>query len=253
MLLFFQSIILGIIQGLTEFIPVSSSAHLVIAQHFFPLINGQPVILDLMLHFGSLLALIVYFWPQRKDILTNKNLLKNIILATIITAIIVFPFKKIVEESFSNPRLSGLMLMITGIILFLASRKKGNDKSEVGVKESIIVGIGQAAAVFPGLSRSGLTISSGIFAGLKMDKAIEFAFLLAIPIIGGAILLELPHFSSVPNNLMTIYLSGAFSSFIVSLLSLKLLKKILKLNQRNLIYFAYYCLVVGFLVVLFIK
>lgn len=246
----FQISFLGLVQGLTEFLPVSSSGHLVIIQHFLPLINQQPVILDMMLHLGSLLALLVYFWPKRKNILSNWKLISLVIIATILTAIIIFPFKKIVEATFFNPQFAGAMLIITGFILFFASRKRNNSKERIGLKESIIVGLSQALAVFPGISRSGITISSGIFSGLKSNVATEFSFLLAIPLIAGAAVLEMPKIISISSDLLLIYFIGFFVSFVVSLFSFKLLMKILKLNQKKLVYFAYYCWLIGLIVIL---
>jgi undecaprenyl-diphosphatase len=248
----FQVSFLGLVQGLTEFLPVSSSGHLVIIQHFLPLVNQQPVVLDIMLHLGSLLALLVYFWPKIKNIFANKKLISCIILATIITVVIVFPFRKTVETSFSNPRFAGIMLVITGVILFLASRKKDNNKNKVDIKNSIMVGLGQALTVLPGISRSGLTISTGIFSGLKSERAAEFSFLLAIPLIAGATVLEVPKLIQISSNLILIYLIGVLVSFVVSLFSLKLLMKILKLNQKKLVYFAYYCLFIGLAVILMV-
>lgn len=246
----FQVSFLGLVQGLTEFLPVSSSGHLVIIQHFLPLVNQQPVVLDLMLHLGSLLALFIYFWPKIKNIITDKKLISGVLLATIITAIIVFPFRKIIETSFSNPRFAGTMLFFTGIVLFLASRKKGNNKDKVGFKESIMMGLGQALAVFPGISRSGLTISAGIGSGLKSNVATEFSFLLAIPLIAGAAVLEIPQMISFSSGLLLIYFIGFLVSFFVSLFSLRLITKILKLNQKKLVYFAYYCFLVGLISIL---
>ena len=142
------------------------------------------------------------------------------------------------------------MLVITGIILFLASRKKENNKDKVDIKDSIIVGLGQALTVLPGISRSGLTISTGIFSGLKSERAAEFSFLLAIPIIAGATALEVPKLTQISSSLILIYLIGVLVSFVVSLFSLKLLIKILKLNQKKLAYFAYYCFFIGLTVIL---
>jgi undecaprenyl-diphosphatase len=144
------------------------------------------------------------------------------------------------------------MLVITGVILFLASRKKDNNKNKVDIKNSIMVGLGQALTVLPGISRSGLTISTGIFSGLKSERAAEFSFLLAIPLIAGATVLEVPKLIQISSNLILIYLIGVLVSFVVSLFSLKLLMKILKLNQKKLVYFAYYCLFIGLAVILMV-
>lgn len=250
--LILQIALLGLIQGLTEFLPVSSSGHLVIAQHFLPLVSQQPVVLDIILHLGSLLALLIYFLPKLKNILKNKNLIIKVIVATLITVIIVFPFRKIIEDLFFKPYLSGIMLIITGIILLFASNKKENNKDIVGFKEAIIIGVSQAFAVLPGISRSGITISSGILSGLKSNVAIEFSFLLAIPIIAGAVILKIPEITSLSSDSLLIYSFGFIISFIVSLFTLKFLTKLLKINQNKLIYFAYYCFLIGLLVILFL-
>lgn len=246
----FQISFLGLVQGLTEFLPVSSSGHLVIIQHFLPLVNQQPVVLDMMLHLGSLLALLIFFWPKMKSILSNWKLINLVIIATILTAIIIFPFKKAVEVMFFNYQFAGIMLIITGFILFFASKKRNNSKEKIGLKESVIIGLSQALAVFPGISRSGITIGSGIFSGLKSNVATEFSFLLAIPLIAGAAVLEMPKIISISSDLLLIYFVGFFVSFIVSLFSFKLLMKILKLNQKKLVYFAYYCWLIGLIVIL---
>jgi len=216
------------------------------------LVNQQPVVLDIILHVGSLLALLIYFLPRIKSILRDTKLIKNILIATFITAIIVFPFRHIIESFFSNPHFSGIMLLVTGIILFLASRRKGNNKDEVGLKESIIIGLSQALAALPGISRSGITISTGIGAGLKSNKATEFSFLLAIPIITGATILEIPKIKFVSSDLFLIYFIGFLISFFVSFFALKFLTKLLKINQDKLVYFAYYCFISGLLTILFL-
>lgn len=242
-----QVILLGLVQGLTEFLPISSSGHLVLLQHFLPQISVQPVILDTFLHAGSLVALFFFFWPQWKKIIEDKKLLLNVFLATFITAVIVFPFKNLVEDSFSQPKIVGLCLLFTGFVLAGVSYYKKNFSSRVNWKNSVIVGLLQSLAVLPGISRSGITISAGIFSNLRSKTAIRFSFLLAIPLIAGAVAGELSNVAWINNNLLPYYLLGAAVSCIFSFWSLKFLVKLLSLHQRKLIYFALYCWIIGIL------
>jgi len=247
--LIFQSIFLGIVQGLTEFLPISSSAHLVFFQQFFPLIKEFAIQFDLIFHLGTLFALIVFFFKDLKEILKAKDLILNIIISTIISAILIFPFKNLVEKAFTNYKLAGLMLFLTSLFLFLASYKKNNLKEKISFKNSLIIGFFQAFAVLPGISRSGITISSGILSGLDSKIATKFSFLLAIPLIFGAFLLEIKDFSLISHHLIIPLIFGFFFSFLFGLISLKLLTKILSLNQKKLIYFALYCLIFGIIIV----
>lgn len=242
-----QSIFLGILQGLTEFLPVSSSAHLVIAQQFFPRLAESPLLLDIILHFGTLLALLVFFWQDIKKLFLEPKKLLPIIYATIITAIIAFPFKSLIEKAFSSPKFAGAMLIITAIILFFASQKKNNQKQEVDSKTAARIGFFQAIATLPGISRSGITISAGIFLGLETLVAFKFSFLLAIPTIAGAGILGLFDLNKTSNQLIWPYLFGFLCSFLAGLWALKFLMKKISSNQKNLLYFGLYCLFVGFL------
>lgn len=239
------AIFLGVIQGLTEFFPVSSSAHLVIFQHFFPQINQQPVIFDVILHLGSLIALIIFFWPQKQTVLRDKKLLIYLLTATLLTVILVLPFKNIVENSFSQPKLASLLLLFTGIILIGASFYQKNSQENPNWHSTLIIGLSQALAVFPGISRSGITISAGIFSGLKSKAAARFSFLLAIPLLLAAVISKLPDIFQSPSGLVLPYVIGFIVSFLVSSMSLKFLTKLLSLNQRKLIFFAIYCEIFG--------
>ncbi|MGC8880696.1 MAG: undecaprenyl-diphosphate phosphatase [Minisyncoccia bacterium] len=251
--LIFQAIFLGIIQGLTEFLPISSSAHLVFFQEFFPSIKTNAFQFDLVLHLGTILALIIFFFKDFKDILFHSRpLILKIILAVFITAIIIFPFRNLIEKIFQVPKLAGLMLLITALILFLASRKKNNKKKEIGYKEAIVVGISQAFSALPGISRSGITISSGIFSNLDSKIAFNFSFLMTVPLILGASLVELKNFTLINNNLILPYLFGFVFSFVFGLIALRWLKKMLKLGNKSLFYFSLYCLIFGILIILIV-
>lgn len=243
--LFLESSFLGILQGLTEFFPVSSSAHLVIAQQFFPRLAESPLLLDVILHFGTLLALLIFFWQDIKKLFQQPKKLLSIIYATIITVIIAYPFKNIIEKSFSSPKFAGAMLIITAIILFFASQKKNNLQQEVDSKKAIKIGVAQAVATLPGISRSGMTICTGIFLGVETLAAFKFSFLLGIPAIAGAGFIELIDLQHTSTQLMFSYFFGFLFAFLTGYWALKFLIKKVSLNQKNLLYFAFYCLFVG--------
>jgi len=252
-LLIKEAIFLGCLQGFTEFLPVSSSGHLVIAQHFLPAISSQPVSLVIVLHLGTLLALILYFRKEWKNILSSPRIIFMIAIASIVTVLLVLPFKSQVENSFSNPRLAGLMLMLTGVLLFSASWVKHNKKEMVQGKQAIVVGVFQALSVLPGISRSGATISAGIFSGLKSKTALYFSFLTAIPVIFGAAALEARKgMGAIPSHLLLPYGIAFLFSLITGLLAIKWLMQIVSNNQKSLQYFAFYCLLLGLITIVFI-
>ena len=188
-----EAIISGIVQGLTEFLPVSSSGHLVVLHHFFGY-NQPQFTFDIFLHIGTLFAVLVYFRRDIIDMLKRRpRLLMYVILATIPTALIGFLFIDLVEGLFQNIKLVGLMLFVTAGFLFIADKVSAS-KSNTGklsVVKAIGIGVIQGLAIAPGISRSGLTISSGILFGLDKNEAIRFSFLLAIPAILGALILQI--------------------------------------------------------------
>ena len=250
--LILQAIILGIIQGLTEFLPISSSGHLIIFQKLFSSSVFSPVALSLVLHLGTLLALIVYFIRDWKKFLASRSLIWAIILATLVTAVLAFPFKDKIEQSFNQLQLVGMMLIATAIILYLASRyHQGQPLNRVGYQNAIIVGAAQALAVIPGLSRSGITMAFGIFSGLSSSLALQFSFLLAIPTILGSTLLEIQEVASAVMVSFWPLLSGFLAAFLTGLLTIHWLTKFLPLNQKNLIYFAVYCFLLGIIILIF--
>lgn len=253
--LIFQAIFLGIVQGLTEFLPISSSAHLVFFQELFPVLKENALQFDLILHLGTLLALLVFFFPKFKSLFlvcdrTQKKYFGKVVLAVAITAGLIYPFRNFIENIFKMPKLAGLMLIITALFLFFASKKKNNLKEEVGYKEALIIGASQALSVFPGISRSGITISTGILSGLKPKSAFDFSFLMAIPLILGASLVELSGFSFISKNLFLPAFFGFICSFTFGLIALKWLSKLMMFEGYKLIYFALYCLFFGFLIFL---
>lgn len=248
MLNLMQSMLLGIIQGITEWLPISSSGHLVLMQK---LMNLQvPVAFDIMLHFASLIVIIIFFRKEITNILISLarwdtksgyfRLAILIILGNILTALIVFPLKDTFEKAFSSLLAVGICFIFTGILLFFSERRIGNEP--FSIKSSAIAGIAQGLAFLPGISRSGSTISAALLSGIKKEEAFRFSFLLAIPAIAGASILEINEIisSTIP---LAVLSAGFIASFAVSFIALYSLKRIIM--NRNLHYFSYYCFAIG--------
>ncbi len=248
----YQSIILGIVQGLTEFLPVSSSGHLVIIQSIFKNFKQPGISFDVFLHFGTLFSVLIYFRNEILDILRlkNKKWIFLIIIATIPAGIVGILFKDFIENLFNNPILVAYALIFTGIILYCSDKigSENKDDSNITFVDAAIIGIAQAFAIIPGISRSGSTVSVGIFCGLKRDVAIKFSFIMSIPAILGAVVLSLKDFSSINFSLYGIYITGFFSSLIVGLLSLKLLTILTKLKSLKFFSIYCWCIAVGVLI-----
>ncbi len=253
------SAILGAIQGLTEFLPVSSSGHLTIFQHLFGLQDPEAnLALDILLHSATLIAVIWFF---RSDLMSfassegrakpgNRHLALMIAIASIPTAVIGVGFKKQFEAMFAAPLLVCGALIVTGILLLAAHRRSKNQAgkalSELTLGQAVFIGIMQGIAVTPGISRSGTTIAAGIFSGLKGEEAGRFSFLLMIISVGGATLLESRKlFGSAATIDWTLLplAAGWLTSLVVGLLSLSLLMMVLK--KQNLQWFAFYLLLAG--------
>ncbi len=254
---FWYYILLAFIQGITEFIPVSSSAHLLILP-FILKIQDQGVIVDIIAHVGSLFA-IIYFY--RSDILGliknffsvggDKKLSFNIIVAMIPVAILGLLFV-IFDINLRNPYVVIFTSIVFGILLYVADKisKGKKEMSEITIKDSVIIGLMQAIAIIPGVSRSGATTTGALFCNIKRDAALKFSFLLAIPaiIMAGAggilkILKDKVEIISMTNTLIVF-----FSSFIFSLITIKFMTKYI--NKNSFKGFAIYRVILG--VVLFI-
>ena len=240
---FLDAIISGIVQGVTEFLPVSSSGHLVILHRLIGLKEPQ-LVFDIFLHVGTLTAVFIVFWQDIVDIfVTKRRTGLYIALGTLVTGIYVLIFGKSIEAGFAKPGLVGIMLIITGIWLILGRFIRFSTGPITGFK-AMIIGLAQAIATLPGISRSGVTISTGLFLGMSPEAAARFSFLLSIPAIIGAFLLKVrgADMTGVSVN----YFIGFVISCIVGVLSLKLLLK--ALHRDRLHFFGVYCIVAGLFV-----
>lgn len=238
---YLTSALMGILQGLTEFLPVSSSGHLTIVQSLIPGFSQPGVLFDVMLHFGTILAVLVFF---RKLIFKiSFKYLVYLVLASIPAAVFGFLFKHQFEAMFSNVRLVGVALLVTGVINYLTYKAKQKDEN-LTAKKSFLVGLMQAVAIIPGISRSGSTIFAGIKLGLSAETAATFSLLLSVPAVLGANALEILSYRSSAINWGP-YAVGMGFSFLVGIAGIGWMIKLLKTGRFN--YLAIYCLVIGLL------
>jgi len=254
-----EALLLGLLQGLTEFLPVSSSGHLVIAQHFLG-VKQPGVTFEVMVHFGTLLSII---WVFKKDLTAlvrgflyeaeQKRLFLFLIIGTIPTALMGFFLSSFFLQIFESPFLVGIMLLVSGVIVFSISgvQIKTKDIKKMTVWDAVTIGIFQGIAIIPGITRSGSTILGALWKGLNRETAVKYSFLLALPAIAGATFLEFLEWLKtggsseflITNLLATIvaFISGVFAITVF-----------IKLLERGKFYYlAYYCWIVGTLTVLY--
>lgn len=260
------AIFLGVVQGLTEFLPISSSGHLAIAQHFVPGFEQPGLLFDVTLHVGTLAAVVAFFWKDLAHLLwgrrgnphtlTPTERVRLIVLmagATVVTAAIGLAMKERVEAAFSSLATVGLMLLITGALLLggarLAARRgRGRGAGQTGLMDALFVGLMQGAAVMPGISRSGSTISAGLVRGLEPEWAARLSFLLSVPAVAGAAVLECRECALNAGGQWPVYLAGAAAAFLSGLVAIKLV--ISTVSQGRFGLFAYYCFALGGLTIL---
>lgn len=264
-----QATILGIVQGASEFLPISSSGHLVIFQQLLGvnLESGPMVAFDVCLHIGTLLAVIVALrvevWEILKGIfkrpplrtsdsqtefaeIDSMRIIWLLVLGTIPAVIIGFSFKDFFESLFSSILPVGIALFITGCILFATRFVHLNLIKLNSMKwwHSVVIGCAQALAIFPGISRSGSTIAAGLFARLDRSLAAKFSFLLSIPAIAGAAVLQFDNLKYLSLNNLLATLIGTTVSFLVGFISVRWMLSVVKGGKFH--FFAYYCWLVGF-------
>ncbi|MCX5702008.1 MAG: undecaprenyl-diphosphate phosphatase [Candidatus Omnitrophica bacterium] len=246
----FKYILLGVVQGITEFLPVSSSAHLAIMQKLLG-ITGEELVLSIVLHLGTLFSLVIFFFKDILSALSNKKLLSFILITAVITGIIGFLGKDFFEKIFSSTRLIAFALICTGIILILTKNIKDAKRTKLDLKDAIILGFIQGIAVIPGISRSGITISGLLFRKIEREASFRFCFLMAMPVILGAAALEAKDIGYALMLEPKHFIVGFVYSFLSGILSLSFLKIVLQ--KAKLYYFGYYCILAAIFTLLFIR
>lgn len=274
---FIQAILMGIVQGLSEFLPISSSAHLVFTSNFYKVFKNIPIVaqsneevfLDIMLHLGTLIAVLIYFrkdvWEillalinacKKRDFSDHKaKLALYIIAGTLVTIVLALPFNEFAEHLVYHPALVGGLLIGTGFVLFFSeylSKKRGNSGEKVNLKQALLIGLSQGVAVLPGFSRSGWTMATGLFMGLNRKTAARYSFLLSIPIILGASmvypLVKIDVAEAVKYNWYAI-IAGTIVSGLVGYLCIKYFMKFISKFSLNI--FGYYCIIMGVFTLIF--
>lgn len=267
---FLSSIFLGLVQGIAEFLPISSSGHLSLFQHFFGL-SEAGLFFDVLLHLGTLIAIFVYYWKDivnlvkafirlvaglfsrkkkeegkkgRKD--PGARMILMLIVATL-PLIVVLPIKDKVESLYSNTIFVGCALIVTGCILFFSDRMAKGKKTvrSATLLDALLVGVGQALAVVPGLSRSGTTISAGMLRGFSRKFAVRFSFLLSIPAVLGANIISIGDAvaAGIDTSLLPAYIAGTVVAAVSGYFAIRLVN--LLADKGKFGNFAYYCWGIG--------
>ena len=265
---YLYAIFLGIVQGVAEFLPISSSGHLSIFQHFLNLQNPEEsnLFFDVLLHFGTLIAVFIAYREEIVDLilefismikrekspmgkaagLSNRRMILLIVLGTL-PLFLILPIKDKVEVLYDNTLFIGCALLVTGLILFFSSRLNRGHKTarNATIGDALLVGVSQALATVPGLSRSGTTISCGLCCGFERSFAVKFSFFLSIPAVLGANLLQLIDAISTGIDwvLFPKDMAGVVAAMISGYLSIRFLKQLAE--RKGLGGFAYYCWGVG--------
>ncbi len=274
---FIQAVLMGIVQGLSEFLPISSSAHLVFTSNFYKVLANVPmhqestqeVFFDIMVHLGTLVAVLIFF---RKDVMkifaamwhaiktrnwsdSEAKLGLYIILGTFITVCFAYPINEFAAFLVFKPAIVGILLFLTGIVLLLSeyySKRVSVKKERVDLKTSVLIGFAQGLAALPGFSRSGWTIATGLFSGLDRVTAARYSFLLSIPIILGSSMvypfIKIDFHEAVTYNWHAI-LAGTLVSGLVGYLCIKYFMKFL--SKFSLAIFGYYCIIAGIFTAIF--
>ena len=271
-----EAVILAVVQGLTEFLPVSSSGHLVLFSYILG-VNQPSIAYEVLLHFGTLIAVFIAFWrdivalfqaglkiisnpkafPRLIDEDADVRMLVALCIGTIPAVIVALLLESQIEGLFAAPGLTGIVLLITEGVLFITERYskiialKGKSlKESVSILDGLIIGIGQAFAIVPGLSRSGTTIGFGLWRGLRREEAARFSFLLSIPAILGATVLAIGDLiSGQVNASISTLIIGTIVAAITGYVAIKFLLQIIK--KGRLVYFSYYVWAVGLTIIFY--
>jgi undecaprenyl-diphosphatase len=265
---FIQAIILGIIQGITEFLPISSSAHLVLLPYIFQWGSNieTDFVFNVLIQLGTLLAVFIYFKDDifsiastwLKALFTPAERATDefrfgwyIILATLPAMVVGLTFKPRVQSVFESPLIAGSLLFATAIMLFFAERLKPGklEIKQLTWKLVLLIGLFQAFALFPGISRSGATIFAGLLVGLKSEEAGRFSFLMSIPVLLGAGIMSISDLFAISNisSFLPLLLAGFLASAIVGYFSIAILMKFLQ--KYSLYFFSAYCVIIGGIII----
>jgi undecaprenyl-diphosphatase len=249
-------VLLGVIQGLTEFLPISSDGHLAVAEALYEAVSGQHIPdalgVNIVLHAGTLGAILVVYWRRLWQLLgQDRRVLGLLCVGTVPAVVVGLPLHRWGGSFLTDPLLTGFMLPLTGLLLLWGARHPPGelDYPEIGYRRAFLIGVFQAIAILPGISRSGSTISAALALGIRRDAAATFSFLLAVPAIGGACLLEAKDLLVASPGQVNYapLLAGATVSFLVGLLALWWLLKWLQQGRLHL--FAWWCILLGAAVV----
>jgi undecaprenyl-diphosphatase len=252
----FILLLLAVVQGIAEFLPISSSGHLIVLGNLFGDSKGAlPDLNDvnIVLHLGTLVSIVVFYWQRLLKLLTDdRRVIWYMFIGTLPAVVVGLPLKLMFEDVLESPLVAGLLFPVTGIVmLWTTTRKPGQTEyREMTWRDALFIGCCQAVAILPGLSRSGSTIAAGLHRDLNRSSAATFSFLLAIPAILGAGVLEgisMYRHGSGPQTPVSWLLFGAFVSFVVGLGALWLLNRWLQSGRIHV--FAWYCIVLGIAVV----
>jgi undecaprenyl-diphosphatase len=260
-----DAIILGFVQGASEFLPISSSAHLVIGQGLLG-VHEPSIFLEVALHVGTLFSVLIYFWRDIVQLISGfvkyltmkaKTPFLNdfktslyIIIGSIPAGIAGLLFKDWFEAKFKSPAFCGYMLLITAVVLLLTRFVRTQNRPVNGIR-ALLVGVAQAVAILPGISRSGSTIATGLFLGITPTLAARFSFLLSLPAVAGASILKFSELAGSPltSGDLIDFGIGALVSFVVGMAAIHYLLKLIA--GRKFYLFGFYCLLVGVFTVLY--
>lgn len=248
-----QAVLLGIVQGLTEFLPVSSSGHLQIAKELLGVEIGNNITFDVMLHAATVCSTIVVLWRELWRLLRGlfsrrfneeQAYILKIVISMIPAGIVGVLFSDQIEALFSSLGFVGAMLLLTALLLAFAYYAKPQQKAEISYRDALLIGVAQAAATMPGLSRSGTTIATGLLLGNRKENVAYFSFLMVIPVILGKMLLDILSGEMAALDVPASVLVGGFlAAFVTGTLACKFMIEIVK--RGKLIWFALYCALAG--------
>lgn len=267
-----QAIILGVVQGLTEFLPVSSSGHLVLAEHLLNVPVNADVSFEVFVHFGTLMSVVLALWTDVREIVRSTvravtgirrapeqyrenehfRMAVLIVLGSVPAAYIGIRFEDQITSAFTDPKLVAVMLVLTGLVLFLTRLAPKDGGRRVGLVSAVLIGCAQAMAIIPGISRSGSTISTGMYLGISPVRAARFSFLLSVPVIAGATLLKTLSIFNEGISLegFAVILAGTVMAFGSGYAAIRFLLRVIEKGQFSI--FSIYCLIVGTLGIVFL-